>query len=92
MDGVVTVLRRVGELPEPARPGPRPGASYVAKDVREFCRSATYDVAEVSYEGRSAKNVTAALKAYIRRHPDACRGVRAVSRGGRAYLEREATR
>lgn len=86
------MLRRVGELPEPTRPGRRRGSSYVAKDVREFCRNATYDVAEVSYEGRSAKNVTAALKAYIAQNPDACRGVRAVLRGGRAYLEREATR
>lgn len=88
----MTMLRSVGELPEPARPGRRPGASYVAKDVREFCRNTTYDVAEVTVEGRDPRNVVQALKNYINKHPDACRGVRAVSRGGRAYLEREATR
>lgn len=87
----MTVLRRVGELPEATRPSRR-GTSYVAKDVREFCRNTTYDVAEVTIEGKDPKNVIQALRTYIARYPDACRGVRAVFRGGKVYLEREVTR
>jgi hypothetical protein len=36
--------------------------------------------------------VIQALRTYIARYPDACRGVRAVFRGGKVYLEREVTR
>ena len=81
------MLRRVRELPKPKGSGGR--ESYVARDVREFCRNRTYDVAEVAYEGKPAKSVVDSLKHYITRHPDQCAGVWAALRDGRAYLYRK---
>ena len=80
------MLKRVRDLP----PGKSPARqNYVAADVREFCRNRTYDVAEVTYEGKRAKSVVDSLKHYIRRHPQQCEGVWAALRDGRAYLYRK---
>lgn len=64
--------------------------SYVAGDVREFCRNRTYEAAEVVVEGRSADSVVLACRRYIRTHPDQCAGVGVALRGGHAYLYRKA--
>lgn len=81
------MLKRVRELPAAKSPAGR--ESYVARDVREFCRNTLYEVAEVTCEGHGAKAVADALKHYIKGHPDQCAGVCAALRDGRAYLYRK---
>ena len=82
------MLKRVRELPKPKSPAGR--ESIVAKDVREFCRNTTYDVAEVTIEGiKGPKVLVDSLKRYIRQHPEQCEGIGAALRDGRAYLYRK---
>lgn len=85
------MLKRVSELPA-LKTGVPNQESYVAKDVREFARNHTYDVAEISYEGKPAKNVAASCRMYIKKHHDQCEGVRVHLRGGKVFLEREVSR
>jgi hypothetical protein len=61
----------------------------VERDVREFARNRTYQVAEVTVEGKDAKSVAAALRNYISHHADQCEGIAAHYRDGRAYLCRK---
>lgn len=83
------MLKRVSELPETVR---NRRESFVAKDVREFARNQTYEIAEVTAEGKTAKQVILALRMYIKHHPDQCKGIKAAIRSGRAYLYREVAR
>ena len=80
------MIKRVRELP--AGRG-IPGHSMVERDVREFLRNTIYDVAEVTVEGKTAQQVTSALRHYIRKHPDQCVGIGAAQRDNRAYLYRK---
>lgn len=83
------MLKRVAELPKRVKSG---GEPYVAKDVREFCRNRTYDVAEVTAEGKTSKSVFFAIRRYLKRNPDKCKGVGCCMRNGRTYLYRDETR
>lgn len=83
------MLKRVSELPDTVR---KSREGVVAKDVREFCRNQTYEVAEVTIEGKTAKQIVQLMRQYIKRHQDQCSGVTAALRGGKAYLCREVTR
>lgn len=83
------MLKKVHDLPDNRGFGSK--ESYVAKDVREFCRNRTYDVAELTVEGKSSKQVYAAIK-HIKKNPDKCKGIGACMRNGRVYLYREVER
>ena len=80
------MLKRVSDLPE-GRTISRD--SYVAKDVREFARNRTYDVAEVTAEGKTSQNVYAAIKHYIQKNPEQCKGIGCCMRDGKTYLYRD---
>ena len=81
------MLKRVSDLPDRKGPGGR--ESYVARDVREFCRNRTYDVAELTYGGKAAKNVCSLVRQYIAKHPGTCKGVRVCVRDGKTYIYRD---
>ena len=83
-------IRPVKELPV-LKSGRAAGESYVAADMREFVRKGM-DVAVLEYDGRKACTIVDACKRYIKAHPDKLRGVRAVMRGGKAYVWREVER
>lgn len=80
------MLKRVRELPAKTVT-PRKG--YAASDIREFLRNTMYDVAEVTHEGKSAKQIVVTLRHYIRRNPEQCKGIGVAMRGGKAYLYRK---
>lgn len=84
------MFKRVSEVPVTGQRSSK--ESYVARDVREFCRNTTYGAAEVLVEGKKAANVAAMLRRYIKQHPKQCEGVRVCLRGERVYLEREVRR
>lgn len=77
-------MRQVRELPKATRAfGSEP---YVAKDVREFVRSGAR-IAEVTYEGRDAKQIVVSLRKFVQ-----SRGIEriaVVQRDKRAFLVRE---
>lgn len=82
------MLKRVRELPKPKSPTGR--ESIVAKDIREFCRNTTYDVAEVINENsKSPKVLVDSLRQYIRLHQEQCKGVGVAVRNGKAYMYRK---
>ena len=81
------MLKRVRELPAKANGRPRDG--YAASDVREFLRNTIYDVAEVTHEGKDAKKIAVALRHYIKRNQEQCKGVGVAVRNGKAYLYRK---
>ena len=87
------MLKRVNELPDTVR---KSREGVVAKDVREFCRNQTYEVAEVTVINTSDaghyEQIVQLMRQYLKRHQDQCRGVTAALRGGKAYLCREVTR
>lgn len=82
-------VRPVRELPAKRKKSHE--ESYVARDVREFLRLGC-EIACVESDGRPGKHVVMALRNYVRRHPDQCRGLKAFCRGGKAYLVREVTK
>ena len=80
------MLKKVRELPPSNGRG---GETLLGRDVREFCRNTTYDVAEVAIEGRNAHSLAGSLRRYIKSHPKQCAGIAVSERGGRAYLYRK---
>lgn len=85
MDGVVTVLREVTDLPTLNGMGRE---SYAARDIIDFARS-DMAVAELVVEGREGHNVYFAARNFVRNHRDLCPGVAVTRRGEHTYLIRE---
>ena len=83
------MLKRVSEIPARILTGRK---SYVEQDIRTFVRNETMDMAELTYEGKSASAITTSAKKYIARNPDTCAGIEVTKRGEHVYLIKEIVR
>jgi hypothetical protein len=83
------MLRRISDLPI-ANSAFKP--SYVEKDLREFARNNTYDIAEVIIEGHDGRHIAKCLRNVIKRNPEKYKDISAVRRNGRAFLVRNLER
>lgn len=81
------MLRRVTEVPNVTHTGGR--QSYVEQDIRQFARNQTMDMAELTYEGKRASNISVAVRKYLDKHPDVCKGIVVAKRGEHVYLIKE---
>lgn len=82
-------IRPVREVP--SRGWKQPKESMVDKEMREFLRLG-YDAAVVEVEGKSLKQLDAAVRGFIKAHPRECASVRCGKRGDHIYVWREVVR
>ncbi len=65
--------------------------SYVAKEIRAFLRLKC-DVAEVTVEGKTCKQIGQAMCSYLKKHANKYPNVRYAVRSGHVYLYLEEER
>ena len=80
------MLKPTGKLPNPRKPNGSPTA--YEKDLREFARS-HMDVAVIEVPGKTSKQLSANISAYLRHHRDKFPTVKVARRGDVTYLYKE---